>query len=777
VRWTFTGISPLLITARNGRFLHSSSTTRPNHHKLPLRQKHITMPPQSTSTPDSEFEYDVFISYSSRDKDWVRGDLLKRIENAGLKAFIDFRDFTPGAPSINECERGVLKSRKTLLVLTPNYIPSEWAEIESIMVQTLGPANRDLRMIPLLKTDCERPLRIAALTYLDFRNGGDFDLSWHQLLTALGAPPESKTEREPEREQWFFAHTYAMPPNFTGRIQEKRMLSDWLGDANHPLLILRALGGFGKSALAWHWLKHEVKPSLWPRVVWWSFYENDSSFGNFLVETLDYLSHRKLEPERLSAKGALHALLQTLRSPGTLLVLDGFERELRAFSGLEAAYQGDQTESERRGRHPHKNNERDSERDCVSPVAETFLRAICTLPEIRAKILLTTRLRPTAVETRNGDLFEGCREEELSQMSRADAVDFFHARGIRGGRAEIQAACEAYGFHPLSLRLLAGWIAKDLQQRGDIAAAKRLDVSGELVQRQHHVLEQAYEILTEAQKKLLGQIACFRGPVRYEALVAVTHPVGTRSTASHFSPSTDSNIQDLIERGWIHRDLKENRFDLHPIVRRYAYDRLTSSERTASHTQLRDYFAAVPKPEKVRTLDDLAPIIELYHHTVRAGHYDEAFALFHDRLSQAIYYQLGAYQLHIDLMRALFPDGEDHNPRLKNERAQSFTLNNLATSYSMSGQPHPAVPLHKASNAIDEKRGDKKNLAIGLSALAWAQIPTGSFRGAQSNLHRSMALSRELRDEFREAILHQDWDVCSPIVDFGWNRKMSYPMR
>jgi hypothetical protein len=35
-----------------------------------------------------EFDCDVFISYSSHDKEWVRGYLLKGIEKAGLSAFI-----------------------------------------------------------------------------------------------------------------------------------------------------------------------------------------------------------------------------------------------------------------------------------------------------------------------------------------------------------------------------------------------------------------------------------------------------------------------------------------------------------------------------------------------------------------------------------------------------------------------------------------------------------------------------------------------------------------
>lgn len=125
----------------------------------------------------TEFEWDVFISYSSLDRKWVREQLLEELEKAGLRAFVDFRDFKPGAPSINEMERGIANARKTLLVLTPAYIESEWCEIESGMLQTLSPANRDLRLIPLLKVACEKPLRIGALTHIDFTDEADPELA------------------------------------------------------------------------------------------------------------------------------------------------------------------------------------------------------------------------------------------------------------------------------------------------------------------------------------------------------------------------------------------------------------------------------------------------------------------------------------------------------------------------------------------------------------------------------------------------------------------------
>ena len=157
-----------------------------------------------------EFQHDVFIFYSSADADWVRGELLKRIEDAGLRAFIDFRDFRPGAANIKEMERGVTTCRKTLVVLTPSYLDSEWCEIESVMSQTQDLTKREPRLIPLLKSRCEKPLRIGVLTHVDFTDDADRDLAWRRLLTALDAtaqqpaanaiPTEIQTELDRAKE-------------------------------------------------------------------------------------------------------------------------------------------------------------------------------------------------------------------------------------------------------------------------------------------------------------------------------------------------------------------------------------------------------------------------------------------------------------------------------------------------------------------------------------------------------------------------------------------------
>jgi len=634
------------------------------------------------------------------------------------------------------------------------------------------------RLLPLLKADCALPPELADLTPVDFTDAVCADaeeeaIAWRQLLTALGAVPVQDAPAAPRRDSWFLAHPYPMPPGFTGRADERRMLTDWLDhDSAHPLLVLRALGGFGKSALTWHWLMHDVDPRRWPVVVWWSFYETESSFESFLIEVLEYLG---VDARQLPPSEQVRVLLSLLYRPGILLILDGFERALRAYSSMGAAYQGDDE-----GSKTQEAGGSFQPTDCVSPLAEAFLRAVTSLPGVRGKVLITTRLTPRILETRGGWRLSGCREEELTQLAPADAAALFRAVGVRGSRAELEQAGAPYGYHPLSLRLLAGLALRDLRQPGDIAAVQSLDISGELVQRQHHVLEQAYTTLPPDRQTLLSRIACFRGPVAYEALSALgkentktRRRKGFKNSASLrpgvFAVNIEAALHDLIARGLLHRDASGreaalNRYDLHPIVRRYAYDRLTVAGRADAHAHLRDYFAAVPTPERVQTLDDLAPVIELYHHTVRAEQLDEAATLFRDRLTNPLYFQFGAYQSCIELLRALFPDpstslrasSEDSLPRLKDESAQAWTLNTLAASYSLSGQPRQAVPLVEGYIAISEKRGDKTNLAIGLGNVAQQQLVIGALRAAEANLRRSIALCREIEDAFQEAIGHQE---------------------
>jgi tetratricopeptide (TPR) repeat protein len=692
----------------------------------------------TNSNSEQNYEYDVFLSYSTMDKVWVRGELLTRLEKSGLKVWIDTKDIRVGKPAIKDLEDALAKCQKTLLVLTPHYLKSDWTTFERYLVQSIDPTNERGRLIPILKESCTLPASIGFLNYADFTIPGDGDIAWAQLLTALGKRLEIESFQEYSPRQWLLAHPYGMPPYFTGRLAERQMLSDWLNrDTQHPLLVLKALGGFGKSALTWHWLLNDFGEQGWPNVVWWSFYEAQAGFDNFLRATLKYLSGEELEG-RVSQEH-VDKVLAYLQRPGVLLILDGFERELRAYCGIASVYQGDGDFSlcvdEKVGGEDH---------DCVNLLAEIFLRKLCSLPNLKGKVLMSTRLTPRPVVVTGGTLLIGCREEELMQMHPADAVAFFQVQGIRGNRGEIEQACGLYGFHPLSLRLLAGLVKEDFRNPGDIEVAQGLNVSGGLVQRQNHIMEKAYGCLTEVRQQLLSRIACFRSPVTYDILMVVEPE----------SQALEINLRDLINRGLIQRE--SIRFDLHPIVRRYAYNHMGEEERSHTHGQLRDYFATVPLVERVKTIDDLAPVIELYHHMVQSGKYDEARELFRNRLEEPTYFQLGIYQQRIELLLSLFPQGEAQSPRLRDKDAQAWTLTALANSYSLSGQPAKAVPLFERQIIIRENAGDRSNWAVGLGNLAYmAQIHIGALQATERNLCRKIALCQEIKDEFKEAVGHQ----------------------
>jgi tetratricopeptide (TPR) repeat protein len=542
--------------------------------------------------------------------------------------------------------------------------------------------------------------------------------------------------------QPYFVHPYPLQPNFTGRLKERRMLTDWLTRGTN-LLSISAIGGMGKSALTWAWLQRDVlglplpgtsepetdsprlPESARPEgVLWWSFYETKATFAAFVREALQYASIG-----RTVFDDPLHALLAFLAQKRYLLILDGFERELRAYAGLNAAYQGDDGATDA------------DLRTCIDPHAAAFLPWMASAP-IPSRVLLTTRLHP-----RELDNLAGCRQIDLNALDPDDAVSFFQAQQIRGTRAEIQAVCAPYGYHPLALRLLSGVIVKDHSKPRDIAVAGRHPISKELTGRaKHHILQVAYDTLDQPKRNLLNLQAAFRNPMSHDSLAAMNPFASEREL--------DDALDDLIERGLLFRS--ETQYNLHPIVRQHAYERLTDKPNV--HTRLRDYFTKLPAQDKdkIESVDDLGPVIELYHHTVRAGQYDEACDLFYERLSQLLYYRFGAYQLRIDLLRGLFPDGEDSPPRLKTEGDQSWTLNALSNSYSVSGQSGHALPLLRMANAIYEKVGDKKEIAIGLTNLALAQQVLGQLREADQSLRKQIELTHEIQDEFKEAVGHND---------------------
>lgn len=149
--------------------------------------------------PDLDTRYDVFLSYSHRDNEWVRQDLLPKLEANALAVLIDFRDFEAGAPTIVEIQRAIDESRKTLLVLSDNYLQSEWTTFERFLVQTVDPTNAHRKLIPVRRDNCALPRSISYLTYVDLADPEYHAVEWQKLLRALGSPMARTAQPVPPR--------------------------------------------------------------------------------------------------------------------------------------------------------------------------------------------------------------------------------------------------------------------------------------------------------------------------------------------------------------------------------------------------------------------------------------------------------------------------------------------------------------------------------------------------------------------------------------------------
>ncbi len=138
----------------------------------------------------NDFHYDVFISYSSKDGAWVQNVLLNYLEKQGLRVCIDYRDFEIGVTTLGNITNATKQSRKTLIVMTPNWLESEWATFERFLLQTRSPANRERRFLLLLQQETEIPEHLQIFTYLDLTDRQlTFEEQMQRLLKAIRTPP------------------------------------------------------------------------------------------------------------------------------------------------------------------------------------------------------------------------------------------------------------------------------------------------------------------------------------------------------------------------------------------------------------------------------------------------------------------------------------------------------------------------------------------------------------------------------------------------------------
>ncbi|KAK0148269.1 Toll-like receptor 13 [Merluccius polli] len=145
---------------------------------------------------DRDYQYDAFISYNANDEHWVLGELLPKLEDEqGWRLCLHHRDFQPGRSIMDNITDAIYGSRKTICVVSRNYLESEWCSREiQVASFRLFDEQKDVLILVFLEDIPTQQLSpyyrmrrlLKSQTYLSWsRAGAHPDLFWEKLRQAL----------------------------------------------------------------------------------------------------------------------------------------------------------------------------------------------------------------------------------------------------------------------------------------------------------------------------------------------------------------------------------------------------------------------------------------------------------------------------------------------------------------------------------------------------------------------------------------------------------------
>uniref|UniRef100_H3BE19 Toll-like receptor 18 n=2 Tax=Latimeria chalumnae TaxID=7897 RepID=H3BE19_LATCH len=145
------------------------------------------------------YTYHAFISYSHSDAEWVREELVPRLEscNPPYKICIHERDFMPGRWIIDNIIENIENSHKVIFVLSHNFVNSEWCNYELYFAhqRAIGQGFEDVILVvketinpnSLPNKFCKLRKMLSTKTYLEWpAEPNRQPFFWMQLKNVLG---------------------------------------------------------------------------------------------------------------------------------------------------------------------------------------------------------------------------------------------------------------------------------------------------------------------------------------------------------------------------------------------------------------------------------------------------------------------------------------------------------------------------------------------------------------------------------------------------------------
>ncbi|HEX6903862.1 MAG TPA: TIR domain-containing protein [Thermoanaerobaculia bacterium] len=109
---------------------------------------------------------DFFVSFNRADKDWADW-IAWMLEEAGYQVVYQPWDFRPGGNFVLEMQKAASETRKTVVVLTDNYLKADYTQPEWAAAFAEDPRGEHRKLIPLRVAPCSPTGMLKPLIYAD----------------------------------------------------------------------------------------------------------------------------------------------------------------------------------------------------------------------------------------------------------------------------------------------------------------------------------------------------------------------------------------------------------------------------------------------------------------------------------------------------------------------------------------------------------------------------------------------------------------------------------
>lgn len=499
------------------------------------------------------------------------------------------------------------------------------------------------------------------------------------------------------------------------------MLDELWEEDTVNLVEIVAFGGSGKSAVVNKWLS-EISKSGYrgaENVYAWSFYWQSEtvdvhSAGDYFIEhALEWFGDP--EPTRGTHWSKAERLVDLVRQSRTLLILDGLE-SLQHAAGDKFGL-------------------------IYNPAVSLLVKELAS--GIDGLCVITTRFSIPELSS----FFDGrvCNHE-LPPLSSSASRQLLKHLGVVGSAGELDNVANSYSGHPLSLVLLAGYLATAF--KGELTNFSAIRTSfgdkhklGYLKKLMHDYLHW----LADKPGLQVLRLLCLVGrSIALAEIVAI-------SRREVIDGLTD-NLQSLSDVEWnfVIRDLEDARLisldssgdesilDCHPLIRDYVEERLCLEMELAwvqGHALI-FYFLLEQLSYSPSNIKDMDPFFRAVIHGVRAGEVEEAFNFYYIKIKNRQFSMLteGSHYADQACIRSFFHREWDTPSRELNEQAQHYLSMSAATNLIYLGNINAAIGPSVKSISWFRQQGEHLQAALATGPLISMYIATGDLASASQLL-------------------------------------------